>query len=179
MWPPKSASSPPTRSLTRPPPSRNRVTSAASLTIATRGQPSASEVAAVASGAVVLAAEGNKEAAILNDQVHTHPLDDITACASMEDILRLRQAVLDVRISDEVAQPVTLGRHILLPRDAEEWDDTRLTAVLLHERAHVARHDSLLALLADLSTAVYWFHPLAWLAARRTMLDKVIAASSR
>ena len=78
----------------------------------------------------------------------------------------------DVRISDEVAQPVTLGRHILLPRDTETWEEGRLNAVLLHERAHVARHDSLLALLADLSTAVYWFHPLAWLAARRTMLER-------
>jgi hypothetical protein len=44
--------------------------------------------------------------------------------------------------------------------------------VLLHERAHVARHDTLLALIGDAACAVYWFHPLAWLAARRARVER-------
>jgi BlaR1 peptidase M56/HEAT repeats len=44
--------------------------------------------------------------------------------------------------------------------------------VLLHERAHVARHDSLLAVIGDAAAAIYWFHPLTWLIARRAMLER-------
>jgi beta-lactamase regulating signal transducer with metallopeptidase domain len=72
-----------------------------------------------------------------------------------------------IRVSDEVDQPMTFGSTIVLPRDA-----AGSAAVLLHERAHVARHDTLVALLGDLACAVYWFHPLAWLVARRARLER-------
>jgi beta-lactamase regulating signal transducer with metallopeptidase domain len=78
----------------------------------------------------------------------------------------------EVRLSDEVAQPSSLGRHILLPANAVEWSPDRFRAVLLHERAHVTRHDTLLALIGDAACAVYWFHPLAWLAARRARIER-------
>ena len=37
-------------------------------------------------------------------------------------------------------------------------------AMLAHELAHLAAHDPLWHALADLVTAMLWWHPLAWLA---------------
>jgi MoxR-like ATPase len=45
-----------------------------------------------------------EEVAILTDQLHNHPLDDITPCASEADVLRLRQAVMEIRINVELKQ---------------------------------------------------------------------------
>jgi len=42
------------------------------------------------------------EVNILTDQVHNHPLHNITPVAATADILRLRQAVTNIRISDEL-----------------------------------------------------------------------------
>jgi len=77
-----------------------------------------------------------------------------------------------VYLSSEVDQPVTLFRRILLPLDAPNWDASQLATVLLHERAHVTRHDSLLGLIGDATCAVYWFHPLAWIVARSAQLER-------
>ena len=61
--------------------------------------------------------------------------------------------------------PVTAGLlrpAIVLPRGQERWQPSRLEAVLAHECAHIARHDTRTAALIALSRAVYWFHPVAW-----------------
>jgi len=42
------------------------------------------------------------EVGILTDQMHNHPLDDIAPCAGPEDLLRLRRAATEIRISDEL-----------------------------------------------------------------------------
>ena len=46
------------------------------------------------------------EVAILTDQVSSHPLEEIHACVSMTDIVRLQQAVREVRVSDELKRYV-------------------------------------------------------------------------
>lgn len=81
--------------------------------------------------------------------------------------------------TDDVEQPSTFGRRILLPSAARQWSSDRLRIVLLHEQAHVARHDTLLMLLSDAVCAVYWFHPLAWLVARRARLERERACDDR
>lgn len=56
---------------------------------------------------------------------------------------------------------------ILLPRGASSWPDERVRLVLAHELAHLARRDWLVQLATELVRAVYWFHPLFWLACSR------------
>lgn len=87
-------------------------------------------------------------------------------------LVRRAKPFRDVLLSDEVDQPVTLGSRIVLPVPATQWTDSRLDAVLAHERAHVDRRDSLQAAIGDIVCAVYWFHPLAWIAAKQAALAR-------
>lgn len=73
-------------------------------------------------------------------------------------------------VSDEVAMPLAAGvlrPTVLMPEEAEEWPEARRRAVLLHEMAHIKRRDVVPHLMAWVVCAVWWFHPLAWSAARR------------
>jgi TonB family protein len=66
--------------------------------------------------------------------------------------------------------PVVAGTFrpvILLPESAGVWTLPRRRAVLAHEIAHIRRRDPAILLAAHIATAIYWFHPLAWLAAAR------------
>jgi MoxR-like ATPase len=42
------------------------------------------------------------EVGILTDQIHDHPLDQIAPCVGADDVLQLRRAVMEVRISEEL-----------------------------------------------------------------------------
>ena len=68
----------------------------------------------------------------------------------------------DVRVSDDVAMPVTFGSTVLLPAEYTDWSGAKRLAVLSHEQAHVAHGDFYVLLLAALNRAVFWFNPLAW-----------------
>ncbi len=71
--------------------------------------------------------------------------------------------------------PVTWGTlrpTVLLPANADEWSEDRKRVVLLHEVAHIARGDCFTQLLASIGTALYWIHPLAWVAARRLRVER-------
>ena len=66
---------------------------------------------------------------------------------------------------DEAHSPVSTGvwhPTVILPADADRWDDDRRRVVLLHELAHVVRRDVLTQTLAGLTCGLYWFHPLCW-----------------
>jgi beta-lactamase regulating signal transducer with metallopeptidase domain len=92
--------------------------------------------------------------------------------ASAISLVRRAKPFRDVLISNEVDQPVTLGSQIVLPSAAAQWDESRLSAVLAHERAHVDRRDSLQAAVGHVVCAVYWFHPLAWISAQHAALAR-------
>ena len=56
---------------------------------------------------------------------------------------------------------------IVLPAECDGWSLDRRRAVLLHELAHVRRHDLVGHTMGRLACAVYWFHPLVWTAAKQ------------
>lgn len=67
--------------------------------------------------------------------------------------------------SAAVAIPLTTGvlsPSVLLPVGWRTWPADKLAAVLAHENAHIARRDAVVAFLAHVNRAIFWFHPLAW-----------------
>jgi TonB family protein len=82
--------------------------------------------------------------------------------------LGIARRVQVLQCDDTASMPLTWGivrPRILLPADAREWSPERREIVLSHELAHIARHDWLVQICAELSRGLYWFHPLAWFAA--------------
>lgn len=85
-------------------------------------------------------------------------------------------------VSPAAATPFTWGTRepvVLLPEDALEWSTERRRVVLRHELAHVARADSLAQSLGAIACAGYWFHPLAWIAAKRLRAECESACDDR
>lgn len=101
--------------------------------------------------------------------------------ASIAAELQLRVPVRLLAASGP-AMPMTWGLlHpvILLPADADQWPAARRRDVLLHEMAHVERRDCLTQLLAVCACALYWFHPLVWIAAARLRVERERACDDR
>src|SRR5512142_1593214 len=89
------------------------------------------------------------------------------------DIMELAESPR-LLLSADVQLPFTAGvlrPTIVLPRAAEAWDEDRRRVVLAHELAHVRRRDLVTHLLGRVACALYWFHPLVWLAARRARTE--------
>jgi TonB family protein len=116
----------------------------------------------------------------VNPQVSWLPLVWAAGCAVV--LLRLalgivvvrrwsRAAEIDGRVgySTAVATPLAWGTApatILLPAEAREWTTADREAALLHEAAHVEHHDWAWQVFARVVAAVFWFHPLVWVAER-------------
>jgi beta-lactamase regulating signal transducer with metallopeptidase domain len=76
--------------------------------------------------------------------------------------------------SNGEAMPMTWGWKnpvVLLPASFTRWDRERRDMTLSHELAHVRRADWLTQTLAQVAGAVYWFHPLVWLALDRLRIE--------
>jgi TonB family protein len=86
--------------------------------------------------------------------------------------IRRRVRVLE---SASVPMPLTWGilrPVVLLPEGAGQWPPARLRSVLLHELVHVGRLDLLAHAIAQAACCLYWFHPLAWMAARQLRKER-------
>ena len=94
--------------------------------------------------------------------------DWVRSTVTLRHRLRVRA---DARIlsSAQVPTPMTGGPLrpvILLPASAESWTSGRREMVVSHELVHVRRRDALWRLVGGAVVALYWFHPLTWLASR-------------
>jgi beta-lactamase regulating signal transducer with metallopeptidase domain/HEAT repeat protein len=72
--------------------------------------------------------------------------------------------------SEDARMPFACGvvtPTIVLPAECDNWTADRRLAVLLHELAHVRRHDLVGHTLGRIACAFYWFHPLVWTAAKQ------------
>jgi|GEM_PF-2888445 len=86
--------------------------------------------------------------------------------------------VTRVIIAPRVNTPMTWGflrATVALPEQALNWQPEALRMVLLHEFAHIKRGDFFTQILAHLTAAIYWFHPLGWLALRELRLEREMA----
>jgi TonB family protein len=61
---------------------------------------------------------------------------------------------------------------ILLPRAAVNWPQSRRDAAIRHELAHLERNDLRFNLARAIACAIYWFHPLVWILARRMSAEQ-------
>jgi ankyrin repeat protein len=78
--------------------------------------------------------------------------------------------------------PVTFGWRrpvVLLPEAARGWEEAQLREALLHELAHVRRHDWALQMIARAARALHWFDPLVWLLCRRLLLEAELACDDQ
>ena len=116
-----------------------------------------------------------REATAISDQAWMSTLDDCAARIGVRRSVALRRSAFQL-------MPMTMGTivaSIVIPADADTWDEDRRRAVLLHELAHIARNDCLTQMLAAIACAAYWFHPGVWYAARRLRIERELACDDR
>ena len=81
---------------------------------------------------------------------------------------------VEVMLHELTPGPLTFGAispAILLPADAETWAEEDVRRAVIHELEHVRRGDWITQCLARVVCALYWFHPLVWIAWRRFALE--------
>jgi uncharacterized protein (TIGR03435 family) len=81
---------------------------------------------------------------------------------------------VEVLLSGTLPGPMTCGIFhpaIVLPQEAETWQQEDLNRAIVHELEHVRRGDWASQSLARVVCAAYWFHPLVWIAWRRLSLE--------
>jgi beta-lactamase regulating signal transducer with metallopeptidase domain len=62
---------------------------------------------------------------------------------------------------------------VVLPvAGCDDLSDDELESLLCHECAHVARHDNLVAGCTSVLCALFWFHPLTWIARRILIIER-------
>lgn len=104
-----------------------------------------------------------RRAVELTDEAWVRLTDGLSRRLRLGRIVRLlREPRATVPMTWGVFRPV-----VLLPQEAEGWDDERRRVVLAHELAHVRRWDAATQWVAHLALLVYWFNPLVWIAVRR------------
>ena len=104
---------------------------------------------------------------------HAKPIFDedwMRTVSEFSQFHKLGRSVRLLQCSSPLAMPLTWGMLrpvIVLPSGATLWTEDRCRIVLSHELAHIARHDWLLQICAEVARCFYWFHPLVWLATAR------------
>jgi beta-lactamase regulating signal transducer with metallopeptidase domain len=108
---------------------------------------------------------------------HAEPVYDLDWLELKERIAFGMDLDRPVRLlrSDRVSVPIAGGIFdpvVVLPSEADAWDDERREVVLTHELAHIVRWDCLTQTVAQGAAAIHWFNPLVWIGYRRFMLER-------
>ena len=85
---------------------------------------------------------------------------------------------LPVIESSRIHTPLLWGvtnAQILVPVGWETRSAVERSLVLAHEVAHASRQDSLFQFFAQFASAIYWFHPLIWIAVARLRRESEMA----
>jgi beta-lactamase regulating signal transducer with metallopeptidase domain len=104
-----------------------------------------------------------RDARALTDESWMAPLCEVADRIDLAETPRLLA-------SSRVEMPFACGvlrPTVVLPASSDAWPDGLRRIVLFHELAHVRRRDLLGHTLGRIACAVYWFHPLVWMAAKR------------
>jgi beta-lactamase regulating signal transducer with metallopeptidase domain len=107
---------------------------------------------------------------------HARILDNPLGIAALEQAcssLNFHRSV-PIFFAEGCPLPLTCGilrPRIFLPPSSAGWSSGQWRMILTHELAHVQRRDVVLRLLAQLARALYWFHPLAWIACRQMEIE--------
>jgi bla regulator protein BlaR1 len=104
----------------------------------------------------------------------------IALVAALRTELGLRRPPV-VRCSPRVGSPLILGWPrplVLLPQDLAAWTDAELAMALGHELLHLRRRDLWWGWVPVLAARLFFFHPLAGLAAREYALAREAACDA-
>jgi len=72
--------------------------------------------------------------------------------------------------SKEITSPFSYGifsPKIVLPDQADEWSESTIEDVLVHEFTHIKRLDWPTTLICHFVASLYWINPLCWMAVNR------------
>lgn len=100
-------------------------------------------------------------------------LDETVPGAGLAGRFETARAVRFLQSTGET-MPMTWGWRkpvVLLPASFGKWGRERRTMTICHELAHIRRADWLTQTLAHVVRAVYWFHPMVWLALGRMRIE--------
>jgi beta-lactamase regulating signal transducer with metallopeptidase domain len=81
---------------------------------------------------------------------------------------------VELLVHEAIDAPLTYGIRrpvVLLSPEARDWGAASLRRALVHELEHIRRRDWWVHLGARVACAVYWFHPLVWIAYRQLALE--------
>lgn len=93
---------------------------------------------------------------------------------SVQQRLGIEQRV-KLRKSSWTSVPMNIGVWrpvVVLPENANEWDEAQRDTVMMHELAHVKRRDCFLQLLTNITSALHWFNPMVWIAGWQLRIER-------
>jgi beta-lactamase regulating signal transducer with metallopeptidase domain len=100
---------------------------------------------------------------------------ELVAASSLLGVRRIPRLAL----ANELESPLVVGLFrplVVLPR---ELDPRTVRHALLHELAHVRRKDLAARAVVEVLTALFWFHPLAWIGASRLARARELLCDAR
>jgi beta-lactamase regulating signal transducer with metallopeptidase domain/Tol biopolymer transport system component len=95
------------------------------------------------------------------------PVDFSFDLDTLKQQIGLRRHI-QVASCDSVSIPFVWGifrPHLIVPQDfSSKFSEKQARWIVLHELAHIKRHDALISVLQKLAQIVYFFHPAVWIA---------------